>query len=95
MENLDVRKTWMSGDLDVRKTWTSGDLDVRKTWTSGDLDVRNLDVQNLDVRNLDVRLPSALDTAQHDFRVYGTLPSRSTVRIPHLTSHILRADGSV
>ena len=62
-ENLDVRKTWTSGDLevrkpgrpeslDVRKTWTSGDLDVRKTWTSGDLDV-----QNLDVRNLDVRLP--------------------------------------
>ena len=65
-KDLDVQKTWLSGDLDVlgpgslkdldvQKTWMSGDLDVRGpgcpgTWMSGDLDVRDLFVQDLDVR---------------------------------------------
>ena len=38
---------------------------------------------------------TVLDTAQHDFRVHGTLPSPTPLRIPHLTSQILRPDGSV
>ena len=38
-KDLDVQKTWLSGDLDVLGPGSPKDLDVQKTWMSGDLDV--------------------------------------------------------
>ena len=38
--DLDVRKTWTSGDLDVQGPGRPKDLEVRKTWMSRDLDVQ-------------------------------------------------------
>ena len=66
-KDLDVQKTWLSGDLDVLGPGSPKDLNVQKTWMSGDLDVlgpgspKDLDVQktwmsgDLDVRDLSVR----------------------------------------
>ena len=38
-KDLDVQKTWLSGDLDVLGPGSPKDLDVQKTWMSEDLDV--------------------------------------------------------